>query len=110
MYKTYDFRQNIRKAFNEASEGREVLIERYGDVFQLVAKVGKPNKDGSYPRGDHDRVEDNGRVIKPNHEHTVKFKLPEPKVIKTVEDVKKVIPEAEWSGAIPKSFSARKKK
>lgn len=83
MYKTYDFRKNIRQAFNEAAEGREVLIERYGDVFQLVAKVGKP-KNGVYLRGDHDYFEDSGKPIEPNREHTLKFKLPKPDVIKEV--------------------------
>jgi hypothetical protein len=39
MYTISQFRQNIRKAFNDANEGHEVVIERYGQKFQLVALV-----------------------------------------------------------------------
>lgn len=42
MYTITEFRQNIRKAFNDADSGHEVVIERYGQKFQLVSLVDKP--------------------------------------------------------------------
>lgn len=42
MYTITKFRQNIRKAFNDADAGHEVVIERYGQKFQLVSLVDKP--------------------------------------------------------------------
>lgn len=95
MYKVGDFRNNIRKAFNEADNGREVLIERYGQQYKLSALIGKPGKDGSYAGGNQDMVEDDGRPIKNGDEHTVKFQLPKPKIINSVEAVKELFPKAE---------------
>lgn len=40
-------RANLRKAFNSADEGRTVLIERYGQVFQLVSLVNPEKPVGS---------------------------------------------------------------
>lgn len=42
MYKLNEFRQNTRQAFNDAREGHEVVIERYGELYQLVALVDLP--------------------------------------------------------------------
>ena len=75
-----DFRSNIRKAFNEADEGREVLVERYGQMYKIVSLTGKPDKNGSYGRATPDETEDNGYPITMTQEHTSKFKLPEPRV------------------------------
>lgn len=35
MYKLYEFRQNLREAFNIAEHGENVVIERYGKLFEL---------------------------------------------------------------------------
>lgn len=42
MYTIAEFRKHIRKAFNDADEGHEVVIVRYGQKFQLVSLVDKP--------------------------------------------------------------------
>jgi len=41
MYTIVEFRKNIRKAFNDAHGGHEVVIERYGQKYQLVSLVDK---------------------------------------------------------------------
>lgn len=42
MYTIKQFRDNTRKAFNDADEGHEVVIKRYGELYQLVHLVDKP--------------------------------------------------------------------
>lgn len=42
MYTISEFRENIRKAFNDAEEGHQVVIERYGQKYQLISLVDKP--------------------------------------------------------------------
>lgn len=42
MYTTAEFRDNLRQAFNDAEQGHEVVIERYGNLYQLVALVDGP--------------------------------------------------------------------
>jgi hypothetical protein len=37
-YKLADFRKCTRQAFNEAEEGKEVIIERYGKQYQLTVR------------------------------------------------------------------------
>jgi hypothetical protein len=44
MYTISEFRKNTRKAFNDADSGHEVVIERYGQKYQLVSLVDKPHK------------------------------------------------------------------
>lgn len=41
MYTIAQFRKNMRQAFNDAAEGHEVVIERYGQNYQLVGLVDK---------------------------------------------------------------------
>lgn len=76
MYNVADFRRNIRKALNEADNGREVIIERYGQRYQLSSLVGEPNSDGAYQSFEHDKKEDDGRIIEVGDEHTVTFEVP----------------------------------
>lgn len=82
-YNLSDFRTNLRRAFNEADNGREVLIERYGNVYRLQALVGSPDKNGHYARGGSDEAEDDGQPISVGDKHTVKFTLPKPDIINT---------------------------
>lgn len=42
MYTIKQFRENLRQAFNDADQGHEVVIERYGQKYQLVSLVDKP--------------------------------------------------------------------
>lgn len=42
MYKMSEFRTNMRKAFNDADNGHEVVVERYGQKYQLVSLVEGP--------------------------------------------------------------------
>lgn len=42
MYTMAEFRKNLRKAFNDANEGHEVVVERYDQKFQLVSLVSLP--------------------------------------------------------------------
>jgi hypothetical protein len=42
MYTISEFRDNLRQAFEDANQGHEVMIDRYGQKFQLVALVDKP--------------------------------------------------------------------
>jgi hypothetical protein len=42
MYTIAEFRSNLRQAFEDANQGHEVVIDRYGQKFQLVALVDKP--------------------------------------------------------------------
>lgn len=37
-YNLSEFRANVRKAFDEASRGEPVYIERYGEDFILISK------------------------------------------------------------------------
>jgi hypothetical protein len=74
---TADFRKNLRRAFNEADNGREVLIERYGQTYKLVSLVGDPDVNGSYPLHGYDPVEDDGTPITAGSEHEVRFVLPD---------------------------------
>lgn len=39
MYTLSEFRKNLRQAFNDADNGHEVVIERYGQKFQLISLV-----------------------------------------------------------------------
>lgn len=64
-YSISSFRKNMRQAFNEADNGRTVLIERYGQCYQLAALVGDANTDDSYHTGKHDTHEDDGSEVKP---------------------------------------------
>lgn len=42
MYNMTEFKKNIRKAFEDANQGHEVVIKRYGQKFQLVSLVDLP--------------------------------------------------------------------
>lgn len=42
MYTPSQFRSNMRQAFNDADQGHEVVIERFGQKYQLVSLVNKP--------------------------------------------------------------------
>src|SRR5258708_2968895 len=42
MYTIVEFRKCLRQAFNDAEQGHEVVIERWGNKYQLVALVDKP--------------------------------------------------------------------
>jgi hypothetical protein len=47
-YKIGEFRANMKKAFDEASRGDSVCIDRYGEDFYLVAKKDWQPRDGFY--------------------------------------------------------------
>jgi hypothetical protein len=54
MYTLAEFRKNLRQAFNDADQGHEVVIERYGQKFQLISLVDKPLPGHNYesvPKG-----------------------------------------------------------
>lgn len=51
MYTVKEFRSNLRKAFNEAREGHEVVIDKWGDKFQLVCLVDEPIGGSSFEAG-----------------------------------------------------------
>lgn len=42
MYTIGEFRKNLRKAFSDADNGHQVVIERYGQMYQLVSLVNLP--------------------------------------------------------------------
>lgn len=42
MYTVTEFKNRLRKALNDAEQGHEVVIERYGVKYQLVCLVDKP--------------------------------------------------------------------
>lgn len=50
LYKITEFRSNMRKAFNEAQSGEKVVIDKYGDKFQLVSFNEKYAIVPQYPR------------------------------------------------------------
>lgn len=62
-YTLADFRKNLRQAFNEADNGRTVLVERYGHTYQLSSLAGTPDAQGVYPGAQHDTHEDDGTPI-----------------------------------------------
>ena len=55
-YTLSEFRKNLRIAFNEADNGREVYIERYGQRYRLSSLVGKPMAPVVSPE-DHDKAQ-----------------------------------------------------
>lgn len=48
MYTIAEFRLKMRKAFEDSFQGHEVVIERYGQKFQLIALVDEPLKGHSF--------------------------------------------------------------
>lgn len=42
MYTVKQFRQNLRQAFNDADQGHQVVIERFGGKYQLISLVKEP--------------------------------------------------------------------
>lgn len=64
-YTVEDFRKHLRQAFNEADNGREVIITRYGQPYRLISQPVRDD-DGSYiAAGVIDEVEDDGTPIEP---------------------------------------------
>ena len=105
MYTITEFRKNIRKAFNDADSGHEVVIERYGQMYQLVSLVDLPLGGNSF-----ESTPDDIKSIKPiKPEYKPKpikipkkdiYKLSEPSdtskgssPIKDVQDAQKTISE-----------------
>lgn len=65
MYTMGEFRKNLRKAFNDADEGHQVTIHRYGQSYQLVSLVSLPLGGSSF--------ESSATDLKPIHPLTPKF-------------------------------------
>lgn len=114
MYKINEFRQNLRKAFNDAAEGHEVVIERYEQKFQLVSLVDKPLGGQSFESTPKGKVlkQVGAMIDKSNVEAIEKSNELLNRVIKTPADAKTVAKNISEDSSvfISKSFSARKKK
>lgn len=105
MYTVQEFRQHMRKAFNDADGGHEVVISRYGQNYQLISLVEGPLK------GHMGESTPTDVVPKTSEKATWPLnKAPDapkvPKVIKTKEDAQKVIKAIEsnpitYTKAIP---------
>ena len=73
MYTISEFRKNTRKAFNDADSGHEVVIERYGQKYQLVSLVDKSHAGHSFESTPTDVI------LKPAAEKAVEYKYHSPK-------------------------------
>lgn len=100
MYTMSDFRSNLRQAFNDADSGHEVVVERYGQKYQLISLVDKPLKGHSFESAPKQNaldnpVESSSAVERPTVNRKVAGSTPaSPATINSAEDVKKIFPTA----------------